>query len=190
MPDTPQDATHEEDETPETRWPVWAAAALEALSVSPTIRNAASRAGVDRRTLQRLIQRDERFALAVHDARENALDSIEETIILRARSGQPVKRTTTKTDKDGGVVETTTVDETHISDNLAMFYLKRWRPEYRDTYRVEQSGPGGGAIQVDVEVRLADAVGFFDAEVVRLAATGGAGEAPDGSGGASGPVGS
>jgi len=33
------------------------------------------------------------------------------------------------------LVETTVTEENHISDIVAMFMLKRWRPEYRDSYR-------------------------------------------------------
>lgn len=174
MNETPQPAAPQEDEP--KRWPVWAPAVIESLRVTPTIRTAAQRAGIDRRTIQRFMQRNEAFALAVHDAREDALDSIEDAIVLRARSGQPVEQTVTVHDQAGRpvldaagnpVVKRTT--SSHISDNLAMFFLKRWRPEYRDSYRVETTGAGGGPIQI--ESRVTDAVGFFDAEVVRIASS-------------------
>jgi hypothetical protein len=32
-----------------------------------------------------------------------------------------------------------------------MFYLKRWRPEYRENYRVEHTGAKGGPIRIDTE---------------------------------------
>lgn len=171
------DETHGDAPT-EKRWPVWAAAVLEALTRSPNASYAARAAGIDRSTLTRLIQRDERFAVAVHEAREQALDSLEDSILVRARSGQPTKRTVTKKNAKGEVEEVTEYDDVHLSDTLAMFFLKRWRPEYREAYRIEQSGPNGGPIQMDVEARITDAVGLFEAEVVRLAADRGEGSSP------------
>lgn len=145
----------------------------------PSLARAAKTVGVARTTLQRLVHRDEAFKLAIHDAREEALDTLEEVMLLRARQGQPTKKTVTKTYPDGKggmVTETTVTDESHLSDTLGMFYLKRWRPEYRESYRVEQSGPNGGPIQI--EGTLDAAVERFRAEVVRLAVERGSVDAP------------
>jgi hypothetical protein len=158
------------------------AAAVESMRNIPTYTEAARAAGVGVDAIRRATKRDEVFAVAMHDAREEGLDHLEETIILRARSGQPLVKTVVREFTDG-TKETTTTTERHISDNLAMFYLKRWRPEYRDSYRIEQTGANGGPIRIEQEAKIADAVGLFDAEVVRLAAAGEAGEAtPAGSG--------
>lgn len=163
------------------------AAAVEAMRVVPNLTEAARAAGVARSTVQRAVQRDEEFAVAMNDAREQALDTIESSLLLRARSGQTLRKRVTKTLADGRQ-ETTEHEEVYLSDSAAFFLLKRWRPEYRDTYRVEQSGPNGGPIQIDA--RMADAVGFFDAEVVRLAAGLREGKDPHGGGGEGGHTGS
>lgn len=152
---------------------MWARPALDMLRITPNVTSAARQLGIARSTLNRLIAIDETYKLAVFDAREQALDTLEDVILARARQGQPIRKTVTKTMADG-TVETTVTDEAHISDTLAMFFLKRWRPEYRESYRVEQTGPGGGPIQI--EGSLSDAVDRFNAEVVRLAAIAAAGD--------------
>lgn len=146
------------DETPERYdrmpdWPPWSTTALEAMRLRPSLSRAAEQAGVHRRTLQRLVQHNEEFAVAFADARNAGLDRLEEVCLLRGTNGQPVKRTVTKTykDKEGrDVTETTVYEEAHLSDILLMFYLKRWRPEYRDTTRLEHTGASGGPVKVEV----------------------------------------
>ena len=51
-----------------------------------------------------------------------------------------------------------------------MFLLKRYRPEFRESFRVESSGPGGGPIQHEV-TRVEDAALAFYARLDELAAT-------------------
>jgi hypothetical protein len=131
-------------------WPVWAKGVIESMRVVPSIARAARECRVARSTIQKHVQRNESLALAINEARQEALDVLEETILARARQGQTLTKTVTRTFANGGVevIETT---EQHVSDNLAMFYLKRWRPEYRDSWKVEHSGPNGGPIRFDVE---------------------------------------
>lgn len=137
-------------------WPVWARPVLDVIAQVPSISEAARRVEVDRRTVQRLAERDPRYAAAIRDARNVALDVLERVIYARASVGQPVKRTVTKTivDQDGTVrTETTVTEENHISDSLAMFYMKRWRPEYRDQVKVQHGGdPDAPAIQHEHDV--------------------------------------
>jgi hypothetical protein len=101
-------------------------------------------------------------------------DGLEEVLFIRATEGQARTKTVTKTFADG-TVETTVTEEQHISDVVAMFLLKRWRPEYRESYRVEGSAPGGGPLQTGAN--LDAAVEHFRAEVLRLAGEDGASEA-------------
>jgi hypothetical protein len=131
-------------------WPVWGKGAVEAMRTVPSLARAAKACGVHRVTLHRRIQHSESFALAIDQARQEALDTLEETIVLRARTGQPIRKTVVKNLPDG-TSETTTTEEQHISDTLAMFYLKRWRPEYRENYRIEHTGANGGPIRIDQE---------------------------------------
>ncbi len=128
----------------------------------PSIRRAAEAVGISRVTVHRLQKKDEQFALALHDAREDALDTLEEVMLMRARTGQPITKTVTRTFPDGSKEETVTKDS-HLSDTLGMFYLKRWRPEYRDSYRTEVTGPGGGPLQIE-------SVAGIDARIAELAA--------------------
>lgn len=172
--DQPQDATLENpDETPDPvalldparEWPhPWMGPCLAAMQNIPSISRAALTVQVDRSTVHRAMQRYEEFAVAMSMARDVALDNLEATLYLRATAGQAIVKTVRKLNGQGEVVEETTTEERHLSDTLGMFYLKRWRPEYRESFRVEQSGPNGGPIQIEhteegaaeFDTRLAD----------------------------------
>jgi hypothetical protein len=132
---TQQNATPKKDPP----WPPWTAAVLQRLAQSPNLSRAAEAAGVDRSTVYRLRDRDERFAVALYDAREKALDILEESIFAQATAGLPHVKTVRKSDKDGNLLEITETEEIARNPTLAMFFLKRWRPEYRDSFRVEQA---------------------------------------------------
>jgi hypothetical protein len=132
---TQHDATPKKGEG----WPVWAEAVLRRLAQSPNLSRAAEAGCVDRSTVYRLRDRDEAFALALHDAREQGLDLLEESIFAQATAGLPHRKTVRKLDKDGNVLEVTETEELVRSPTLAMFFLKRWRPEYRESFRVEQA---------------------------------------------------
>lgn len=148
---TQHDATPEKGEA----WPVWAEAVLARLAESPNVSRAAEHAGVERSTVYRLRDRDERFAVALFDAREKALDILEESIFAQATAGLPTRKTVTKTrqgPEGEQIVEVSESEEIVRNPTLAMFFLKRWRPEYRESFRVEQTGPGGGPVQHEVSV--------------------------------------
>lgn len=89
------------------------ARALAALAEGATIAEAAKAAGIHRQTLLRWRQSDEAFAVQVADAIEAGTDVLEDEARRRA------------------------LDK---SDILLMFLLKKRRPEFRDSYRVEHSG--------------------------------------------------
>lgn len=135
------------------RWPPWTAGVLEGMRTVPSLARVSERVGISRRQVQRLAKRDATFAAALQEARDVALDSLEEVALMRARTGQPVKKTVTKKVTEDGKeksVETTVTEESHLSDVLLIFYLKRWRPEYRDTFNVRHGGVDGGPVQVEV----------------------------------------
>jgi hypothetical protein len=153
-------------------WPPWTSTFLVAYSQLPNQKEAAQKAGVSTSTVSDLARRSEPFMQARDAARDIGLDRLEATAYLRSTVGTPMlKRVVrTRTYKDGNVeriVEETT--ERHVSDILLMFTLKRWRPEYRERYGIEQSGPDGGPITYAHEEKVDEAVKLFDAEVVRLA---------------------
>ncbi len=146
MPTTASGTVHcvtQHNATPITGagWPPWAAAVLERLAQSPNGSRAAESVGVDRSTIYRLRDRDEAFALALCDAREKALDLLEESIFAQATSGLPRRKVVRKFDAHGNLLETTETQELSPNPTLAMFFLRRWRPEYRDSYRVERITP-------------------------------------------------
>ena len=144
------DLDQEHDGTPEKAWPPWARTYLDSIAAIPNESRAAEQAGVRRNTVWRLKQRDEAFALAAAEARDSALDLLEQQIYARATAGTPERKTVTKTLPDGSV-EVTVTETLHVSDTLAMFYLKRWRPEYREATKVELGGSTGAPIKIKVD---------------------------------------
>lgn len=124
-------------------WPPWAAAFLDRLAQFPNMTRAAEAVGVNRSTVYRLRDRDEVFASALDDAREKALDLLEESIFVQATSGLPNRKIVRKMDASGNLLEITETEEILRNPTLAMFFLKRWRPEYRESYRIDRTLPNG-----------------------------------------------
>ncbi len=145
----------------------WQATFLEEIEKNVVVGLACKKAGVDETTFRRHRARDEEFALAYHDAHERGLDALEAILRMRATSGQPVRKTVTRTNAEGEVIEITETTELVISSTVGMFLLKRYRPEFRESYRVEATGPGGGPIQH--EVRVERSLEDFYAELDELA---------------------
>lgn len=166
---TQQNATPEKDWPQD--WPNWAPAVLTYLEKSPNMSRAAEHVGVERSTVYRLRDRDERFALALFDAREKAIDLLEESVYADATSGLPHRKTVTKkrlTDAGEEIIEVTESEELVRNPTLAMFFLKRWRPEYRESFKIEQTGAGGGPIQHDVNVTTETGISDFYAALDEL----------------------
>lgn len=160
-PDTP-DTEKEAPYKPEP----WYEKFLERLRAVPNVRAACEAAGVGRSTAYDARQRDETFALEWADAVEQGLDALEQIAHARGTTGQKIRKTVTKTFADGKV-EVTETEEMHISDTLLMFFLKRYRPEFRESFRIEHGGAGGGPIQHRVTV-VDKVVGDFYDELDRL----------------------
>lgn len=133
----------------------WKPKFLAALRTVPNVRHACEEAGIDRSLAYQQRQRDEVFAVAWHDALEEGLDAMERVAHVRATAGQRMTKTVTRTLADG-TQEVTVTAEQHISDTLLMFMLKRYRPEFRESFRVENTGPDGGPMQHEV-TRVGDA---------------------------------
>lgn len=150
----------------------WQATFLEEVEKNVVIGLACKAAGVSHSTFVRERNRDEKFALAYHDAHERGLDSLEAILRLRGTRGQPYRQETTRTKKDGkGEVVETVVTETKgliIDTTAAIFLLKRYRPEFRESFRIENTGPDGGPIEVVSKVEGAKARLF--AELDRIGA--------------------
>lgn len=93
--------------------PDWRERFLRALHATPNVTRAADYAGITKDTAYRERQRNPAFAQAWQNARERAVDDLEEAAFDRAKE---------------------------VSDTLAIFLLKCNRPEvYRDTQRIDHN---------------------------------------------------
>lgn len=143
--------------TPERSGPAprtdWYERFLTTLRTTPVVRTACLAAGVGRSTAYDARQRDEDFALAWAEAVQEGVETLEQIAWTRAREGQPLKKTTTKTYKDAKgktQTEVTVTEERHISDTVLLRVLSRFKPEYRDSSRHEVGGPGGGPLKHEI----------------------------------------
>jgi hypothetical protein len=118
--------------------------ANQAFSVSV----ASKAVGVHRSTVHRLANRDAEFAAALEEARDASLDRIETRLAEAATTGIPQTVTTTKTYPDG-TVEVTVREGAQFYPTAGMFMLKRYRPEFRDSFRAEISGPEAGPVRIE-----------------------------------------
>ena len=115
----------------------WRPAFLEALSNSCNVTVACRAAGISRQHAYRTRHRSAKFASDWDDAMQTGLDLLEAAMMRRAREGveEPVYY-------KGQVVGTVR----KASDVLAMFLMKRYRPEFRDSFGIEHSGEVGGPV--------------------------------------------
>jgi hypothetical protein len=107
---------------------------LETYRATGNVSESAKAAGIGRRTHYDWVESDEVYAAAVEDAKADAIEALE--LEARKRATRP----------------------NFPSDTLLIFLLKKLDPSYRDSHKVEHTGPGGGAIAVSIEfVKPADA---------------------------------
>jgi hypothetical protein len=117
----------------------WAPAFLKALEDTHLVTEACKAAGIHRSAAYNRRAHDAEFARAWAEIEEASTEQLERIAVRRASEG---------------------------SDVLLIFLLKARRPEvYRDHHRVEQTGPGAGAL--DVEFRLDAAARAAIAGVLR-----------------------
>lgn len=121
-PDVPAIPTTETTQpSPAKPWPAWAQTFLDLFAQSGNVMLSARGAGVDRTTPYRFRNEDERFRVAWEEADEASTQVLEAEARRRAMAQ---------------------------SDRLLVFLLKARRPAtYRENYRVEHVGDGGGPIQ-------------------------------------------
>lgn len=167
---------------PPTRWAdhewayPWQGVFLDSLSTLPVVSSAARSAGISRAWAYRVAGEDPDFKQAWAEAIAQGVEVVEQHVIRWATVGIMKRTTVTKRDAAGLVVEEIETVATDINPLLAMFVLKRHKPEYRERYGLEHSGPGGGPIQMTVQEKLNEAAERFDTHVIRLALTGGSGD--------------
>jgi len=128
-----------------TSAPDWRPRFLEALAGTANVAEACAAAAVGRSTAYSERKKNEPFRLTWESNVEVACDSLEREAWRRAAEGiaEPVFHR-------GELCGTIR----RYSDLLLIFLLKGHRPEkYRDTFRHEIAGPGGGSIDVRVAAR-------------------------------------
>jgi hypothetical protein len=113
-----------------------------------SVTGAAKEVGVHRATVHRLASKDAEFAAELGEARESSLDLIEAKLVEAATKGIPEETVTVRVYPDG-TKETITKRGNRFVPTAGFFMLKRWRPEYRDSYRAELSGPDGGPVRIE-----------------------------------------
>lgn len=115
----------------------WMRIFIRALTVMPNISVAARAADVTRSNAYLARDHDADFAAAWDEAKEVALDLLEQIAHQRATTGEERRETRTVTKRvDGHVVEetTTVVTRVHVSDGMLLALLRRHRPAaWRDT---------------------------------------------------------
>jgi hypothetical protein len=126
-----------------------------------SLAGAAKEVGVHRATVYRLASRDAEFAAELGEARESALDLIEARLVEAATKGIPEETVTVRVYPDG-TKETVTKRGSTFVPSAGFFMLKRWRPEYRDSYRAEISGPGAGPVRIE-------SIDVIDRQIAELA---------------------
>jgi hypothetical protein len=121
----------------------WQPRFLRTLAATGNVSLACQAAKVGRTRAYEARQRDEDFAVAWHEALEDACDELESEARRRALAG---------------------------SDQLLMFLLRSHRPErYRENYRVEHSAPADAPVPVKREVFVPSS-DEWHAEVLKVAA--------------------
>jgi hypothetical protein len=124
--------------------PSWHEKWLKVFAEFGVIGTACKAVGVDRSTAYNHREQFPDFAEAWDQAREDAADLFEEELRRRAIEGvvKPVYYEGRRV--DDGTIKT-------YSDTLLIFRLKALRPEvYREHFDHRISGPGGGALQINI----------------------------------------
>lgn len=107
--------------------------------------------GVGRETVRRERQRDEGFAVRYADAKAVAVDIAEAELRRRALTGTPTTKTVRKIDSKGEIIEETVTESNYISTAALIAYLRANHPAYREQWKIEHVGDGGGPIKIEVE---------------------------------------
>lgn len=116
---------------------------LAAFKETASITVAARSAGVRREQHYKWMA-DPGYAADFDAAREEAIQTLEDEAVRRARNG--TQRPVFYQGEECGLVY-------EYSDSLLMFLLRSWKPEkYRESVEQRQVGPNGGPIETKLEV--------------------------------------
>lgn len=143
-------------------WPHrWQARFLDALSKRPVVTRAVKEAGVNRAWAYAVAKADPVFAAAWQEAWNEGIEFLEEHAVVWGTIGLEqeivTETTTTTTDAEGRVTSTTTVTKRvdpgrDVNPALLQFVLRRHRPEYGETWRVQHGGHDGGPLVIEHQV--------------------------------------
>jgi hypothetical protein len=143
--------------------PDWTERFLAALRQSANISYSAMMSGTNRTAVYHRRDNDKAFADAMKDALEDSVEKLELEARRRAHDGlnrlkfhqgQPIMVPVFGPDRqplltENGEPVLVPYVEHEYSDTLMIFLLKAHRPEkYRDNYKVELSGVGGGPVEI------------------------------------------
>ena len=134
-----------DDEVPfefsKRKWPrPWMGPFLDNLAALPVISYAAEAVKIDRRHIYRVRDTNPAFAEALEEARLRGVELLENHIHRWAVAGLKRVETTTVYDETGKIVSRRTVEGIDVNPTLAMFVLKRHKPEYRERLAVQHEG--------------------------------------------------
>lgn len=122
----------------------WQDRFIEKFAETMNVRASALYAGVSRQTVYKYKETDPTFRERYEDAKQDALDILEEAVRVRAVEG--VKQITPIYYKGAKIDEVVRVE---FSDALAKFYLESHRPEI---YRPKQTIEHRGSLEVQVSI--------------------------------------
>lgn len=151
-------------------WPWWAPLVIAVMAKGGmTLTKAAQTVGVARSTAYALRAKDAAFAEALDEARESCLDLMESKLVEAATKGIPNRTTTTRTYPDG-TREVTVKEGADFHPTAAFFMLKRYRPEFRDSFKAEITGADGGPVQIESIDRIDRQIAALNEELARRGA--------------------
>lgn len=129
----------------------WQEKFLEAYSENGNLALTCRMVGVGRETVRREREREESFAEAYKEAQANAAEIGDAELRRRGLTGTPTTKTTRRIDKDGTVIEEVITQSMYISTAGLIAYLRAHHPAYKESWRIEHTGDGGGPVQIQVE---------------------------------------
>ena len=116
---------------------------LKAFKRCGNVLKAATQVDMARDTHNHWLESDPAYEERFNKAKQFAAHVLEEELFRRAHDGvpEPVYQ---------GGVQVGIVQK--FSDTLLMFQIKRWKPESRDTFKLQHTGPADGPIQHALDV--------------------------------------
>lgn len=126
----------------------WRVPFIEGLRQTGNVAFAARQAGITRRRAYMVFHESDVFRKQWEDAVKDSDDRLEQEALRRAVAG--IENPVWMKDENGKPTRVDVVKS--YSDVLLMFLMKARNPQkYRDNYRIETVGPGGGPVQIEAK---------------------------------------